>query len=96
MVIKRHASDISSDNEWQRETTSGSFSLFSLFWIREKPITKQPNESSLNFEGKPSRETFELQKTTKEKILTVKRKNWDFLFVIYTTLKTYEDSMKQT
>ena len=60
MVIKRHASDISSDNEWQRETTSGSFSLFSLFWIREKPITKQPNESSLNFEEKPSRETFEL------------------------------------
>ena len=64
-----------SDNEWQRMTTSGTTSdnewqrvtisaNFSFFQIREEPTTKHPKENSLNIEEDLWRRPIELRAET--------------------------------
>ena len=77
-----------SDNEWQRMTTSGTTSdnewqrvtiaaNFLFFQIREEPTTKHPKENSLNLEEDLWRRPIELkaETSTQEEILTVTSRN---------------------
>ena len=70
-----------SDNKW-------SFQLFSPFFrINKEPTTKHPKKKSLNLEKDLEEEDI---------IIAIKRVETVFLFVMYTTLKFYENSMTQT
>ena len=61
--------------------------IFPFFRIKEELNTKHSKKNSLNLEKVLEEE---------EIIIAIKRIETVFLFVMYTTLKFYEDSMTQT
>ena len=68
-------SGTTSDNEWQRVTISANFSFF--FQKKEEPATKHLKENSLNLEEDLWRRPIELraETSTQEEILTVRIRN---------------------